>query len=115
MIMTCPIKRRNNMVMQLSKFLSDYIEHINNSNIALNEEEKQLRARLEEIAICRTNFSKKYQRAIKPPIDFGSRMPPICKICYLEEGSSIELTPAPSDNRMRKFKCPNCNALIEEV
>jgi hypothetical protein len=106
-------KRKNNMATQLSQFLSDYIEQINHRMTALNEEEKQLRARLEEIALYRTNLSRKYQRAIKPPIDFGSRMPPICKICFLEEGNSIELTPVPSENGMDKFKCPHCNAIVE--
>ncbi len=99
------------MKKELSQFLAAYIEDINSRNKALDEEEKKLTIRLENIKKERTQLLERQSRAINYPQDFGGRT--ICRMCYLEHGLSVELKPIPSDDETDKFKCRHCGHLLE--
>ena len=90
--------------------LKGYITKINYCYTQLESKEKELNGQLEAIKAERANLEEKQRRASHPPTNIDV----ICPICYLEQGSTIELSPIQGDSTTDKFQCRHCGFSCEE-
>jgi len=85
-------------------------QDIRDQDKSLEDEERTIRAHLDQIKEKRTNLAQCDIRLQSYP-PAGSKFP--CPRCFVLNGDPVEMKPIDSDNKADIFKCPHCILELE--
>ena len=86
------------------------VDDVRQQDQALEQEEKKVRERLNEIEEMRSNFAKVNARINSYPPS-GCEDP--CPRCFIIEGVPRKMKPVTPENKIDMFRCSHCELEIE--